>query len=433
MTSGFQKIAIAIFVVCLTASGLVAAPSFASTTFASGTECQVTVTSASNLTYSHDAGNRTCTFTFQYNSSANSITLPDGLYETTITLQGARGGQGGTRGTTTASTNSYVGQFSGVIPDSSGKTITISTGARGSNGANPRRNGTAQSGPSGGINSLGYGNGGSGGGITGGYDSGQQSNGTGGSGGAATVAIIDGVGIFAGGGGGTGGSGRRHDYGGERSHAGGTASSTATSTVSASNNGGNGGTRSGNNNSFDAWTWVGGGGGGGGGYAGGAGGSLGWLDRFAGPSGPSTGGYPGLNGSDYPLESTISTYALKATSVTTSDADGSVVLVVIYRASTVTSISFSETTLQYRTITPITAVTTVSGRVTFRANGKYIPGCRRLKSNSSNSYSVTCMYKASNHTQVLIKAIFDPGPAFYESTATTSKFQVIKRTSPRWR
>ena len=87
---------------------LLMAPSSASATFASGTACQVTVTSASNLTYSHDAGNRTCTFTFQHNSSANSITLPDGLYETTITLQGARGGQGGTRGTTTASTNSYV-------------------------------------------------------------------------------------------------------------------------------------------------------------------------------------------------------------------------------------------------------------------------------------------------------------------------------------
>ena len=428
-----RKITIVIFLACLAASGLVTAPSFASTTFASGTECQVTVSSTSNLTYSHDAGNRTCTFTFQHNSSARSITLPDGLYETTITLQGARGGQGGKRGTTTASTNSYVGQFSGVIPDSSGKTITISTGARGSNGSNPTRNGTARSGPSGGINSLGYGNGGSGGGILGGYDSGQQSNGTGGSGGAATVAIIDGVGIFAGGGGGTGGSGRKHGDGGVNSRAGGTASSTATSTVSESTNGGNGAGNSGNNNTLDAWTWVGGGGGGGGGYSGGSGGSAGTLSFNKGTSAPSTGGYPGLNGTDYPLESTTSSYALKETSVETPDADGSVVLVVTYKGSTVTTISFSETTLQYRTLTPITAVTTVSGRVTFRANGKFIPGCRRLTSNSSNSYSVTCMYKASNHTQVLIKAIFDPGPAFYESTATTSKFQVIKRTSPRWR
>ena len=425
-----RKITIVIFLACLAASGLVTAPSFASTTFASGTECQVTVSSTSNLTYSHDAGNRTCTFTFQHNSSARSITLPDGLYETTITLQGARGGQGGKRGTTTASTNSYVGQFSGVIPDSSGKTITISTGARGSNGSNPTRNGTARSGPSGGINSLGYGNGGSGGGILGGYDSGQQSNGTGGSGGAATVAIIDGVGIFAGGGGGTGGSGRKHGDGGVNSRAGGTASSTATSTVSESNNGGNGGSISGNSTSTAGFTWVGGGGGGGGGYSGGSGGSLGTL-LFSGPSGASTGGYPGLNGSDYPLESTASSYALKATSVTTADADGSVVLVVIYKASTVTTISFSETTLQYRTLTPITAVTTVSGRVTFRANGKFISGCRRLTSNSSNSYSVTCMYKAANHAQVLIKAIFDPGPAFYESTATTGKFQVVRRTNPR--
>jgi hypothetical protein len=432
MALGLRKITILIVLACLAASGLVTAPSFASTTFASGTECQVTVSSTSNLTYSHDAGNRTCTFTFQYDPSARSITLPDGLYETTITLQGARGGQGGKRGNTTASTNSYVGQFSGVIPNSSGKTITISTGARGSDGDDPIRDDYAKSGPSGGMNSLGYGNGGSGGGITGGYDAAQQSNGTGGSGGAATVAIIDGVGIFAGGGGGTGGSGRKHGDNGVNSRAGGPAISTATSTVS-DNNGGNGAGLSGDNSTIANGTWVGGGGGGGGGYSGGSGGLLGTL-RTAYPnpnSTASTGGYPGLNGSDFPLESTASSYALKATSVTTADADGSVVLVVIYKASTVTSISFSETTLQYRTLTPITAVTTVSGRVTFRANGKFIPGCRRLTSNSSNSYSVTCMYRAANHAQVLIKAIFDPGPAFYESTATTSKFQVVRRTNPR--
>ena len=351
---------------------LLMAPSSASVTFASGTACQVIVSTTSNLSYSHDVGNQTCTYTFQHNSSTRSITLPDGLFETTITLQGARGGRGGQRGTTTASTNSYVGVFSGLIPNASGKTIQISTGARGTNGSNPTRNGTAQSGPSGGINSLGYGNGGSGGGIAGGYVSGQQSNGTGGSGGAATVAIIDGVGIFAGGGGGTGGSGRKHGDGGVNSRAGGTSRSAATSTVFASSNGGNGGTNSGNSTSTAGFTWVGGGGGGGGGYSGGSGGSLGTL-LFSGPSGASTSGYPGLNGSDYPLESTTSSYALKETSVETPDADGSVVLVVIYRASTVTSISFSETTLQYRTLTPITAVTTVSGRVTFRANGKFIP------------------------------------------------------------
>lgn len=430
MKTKFQLSAIFTLFVQLMINVFSATPSIASSTYALGTPCQVSVSSTSSLTYSHDSANRTCTFTFLHNLSTRSITLPSNLYEARITLQGARGGQGGKRGTVLASTNSYVGIFSGLIPNSSGKVISISTGARGVNGNNPTRNGTAKAGPVGGISALGYASGGSGGGISGGYDSAQASNGTGGSGGAATVAIIDGIAIFAGGGGGTGGSGRKHGDGGVNSHAGGAARSSATSIVTASEVGGSGEGLSGNNNTTDAYTWVGSGGGGGGGYSGGTGGSRGTL-LFSGPSGPSTGGYPGVNGTDYQLESITSSYALKATNITTSDADGSVVLVFIYKASTEATITFAATTLEYRTLSPIIATTSVAGRVTFKENSRNIPGCRRLKTNSDNSYSVTCMYKPANHTQIQISIFFDPGPTYYESSAITAKFHVVKRTNLR--
>ena len=410
---------------------VIAQPSTASSIFADGTACQVTVSSTANLTYSHDVANRTCSIRFLFNSSTRSITLPSGLYETTITLQGARGGQGGERGTTRASTNSYVGVFSGVIPNSSGITIDISTGARGLDGSDPVRNGTAKVGPTGGVNPLGYANGGIGGGILGAFVSGQNSNGTGGSGGAATIAVIDGQALFAGGGGGTGGSGRKNGNGGIDSHAGGAARSNSSSTLSADSNGETGGTISGLVTADAAFTWVGGGGGGGGGYLGGSGGSLGILTRFDGTSSSSTGGYPGQNGTDFPLESSSSSYLLNPTTVTTTDADGSVVIVFIYKASTATTVTFTATTLEFRTPSSIIATTSVAGRVSFKANSKYIPGCRRMRTNVANSYSVTCIYKPSSHSQLQITIYFDPGPAYYESSVITGKFHVVKRTNRR--
>jgi hypothetical protein len=127
-------------------------------TIGSGTPCEVNVSDNANIEIVSDVGARQCTYTFSYNATVRTITLPTNLVSATISLTGARGGQGGPRDdgptTTYSLTSSYVGLFSGTIPSASGKQIEIHTGGIGANGTNPNRDGTFHSGPAGGINSY---------------------------------------------------------------------------------------------------------------------------------------------------------------------------------------------------------------------------------------------------------------------------------------
>ena len=405
-------------------------------TFASGTPCEVIVSDISNLTYSHNSGTRQCTYTFSYNATARTITLPTNLVSATIALTGARGGQGGPRDdgptTTYSSTSSYVGVFSGTIPSSSSKQIEIHTGGIGVNGTNPNRNGTFYSGPAGGSTSYGSGgNGGTGGGQRGSMDAGNSMfpGGTGGGGGGATVAVINTTPIFAGGGGGTGGTGRKDN---NVNWEGGAAISGSTSQASQLN-GVKGEDNPSTNTDNSCSSNGGAGGGGGGGYQGGNGGIYG-APRCNAPKAfvQSTGGYPGSNGTSYSLTSTSSSYVSRSTATTDSTAYGSVVIVLVYKGTATATLSLPAGNLVYRQATTISDTSTVAGKITFRANGKILPGCKNKVARAN--VVVTCSYKPSTRNSVTITATLDPtDPDFIGTVSVSAQFQVGNRTGPRIR
>ena len=411
-------------------------PIASAATYASGTPCEVVVSSSANLSYSLNSGARQCTYNFAYNATSRTITLPINLVSAVITLTGASGGRGGPRNdgstTTYALTSSYVGKYSGTIPSASSKQIEIHTGGIGANGTNPSRDGAFHSGPAGGITSYpSGGDGGIGGGQRGSYDSAPISTfagGTGGGGGAATVAVINGTPIFAGGGGGTGGTGRKDS---NVNWEGGAAFSNATSQASQFD-GVAGDDNPSSNTDSSCGSNGGAGGGGGGGYQGGNGGIYG-APRCNAPKVfiQSTGGYPGSNGTTYSLTSTTSSYPLSST-LATGSAGGVAIIVITYKGSTTATLSIPTGDLVYRQSKVISVTSSVAGRITFTVAGKVLPGCKNKASNAANSYTVTCSYKPSTHSTVTISDTLDPtDPLFIGTVSSSAQFLVGNRTGPR--
>jgi hypothetical protein len=93
----------------------------------------------------------------------------------------------------------------------------------------------------------------------------------------------------------------------------------------------------------------------------------------------------------------------------------------------------SATTATYRTAVVITANITVASRVTFRVNGKVLPGCKnRLSSGSGSSFSVTCSWRPSNRGQVSLTAAAAPtGAGITGATAAPVSIMVERRTGAR--
>ena len=93
----------------------------------------------------------------------------------------------------------------------------------------------------------------------------------------------------------------------------------------------------------------------------------------------------------------------------------------------------SATTATFRTAVVITANVTVASRVTFRVNGKVLPGCKnKLASGSSASYSVTCNWRPSNRGQVALTAAATPtGAGITGTSAGPVSIRVGNRTGPR--
>jgi len=412
------------------------------TTYASGTPCEVVVSSSTNLSYSLNESTRECTYIFSYNATARTITLPTNLVSASMVLTGARGGQGGERYnasatavpkvTTYSSTDTWVGKYSGTIPSASSRQIEINTGNVGSDGQNFTCNGISHPGALGGTNSYISGVGGQGGSQGCATQSNGEAGGTGGGGGGATVAVINSLKIFAGGGGGTGGTGRnRYD---NANLAGAGASSTNSSNyVSGTNAGESGGDvlQMSNNGCTSN---IGGGGGGGGGLIGGYGGTAGYHVCSTHLATAAGGGYPGLNSTSSLLTNTSNSYILKSTETIDSTAYGSVVIVITYKGSTTATLSIPTGDLVYRQAKLISLTSSVAGQITFTVAGKVLPGCKNRASNAANSYTVTCSYKPSTHSVVTITGTLDPTNLDYLGTVSSSaQFLVGNRTGPRTR
>ena len=91
------------------------------------------------------------------------------------------------------------------------------------------------------------------------------------------------------------------------------------------------------------------------------------------------------------------------------------------------------TTAIYRTVVVITANVSVASRVTFRVNGKVLPGCKnRLASGSGSSYSVTCSWKPSNRGAISLTAAATPtGAGISSVTSNPVSVMVGKRAGSR--
>ncbi|MGA1279095.1 MAG: hypothetical protein ACO3YA_02175 [Candidatus Nanopelagicaceae bacterium] len=417
-------------VACLMFSASLPLASSASLFVGGGTACQATVSSQLNVSFEIEEDSRTCTYTFSYSSQGRTITLPENLVSVRVNLVGAKGGIGGPRrnssGVTTYSSSlSYVGKFSGDIPNPSGKTLEIYTGATGNNGNNNSLAETGyNAGPPGGISSYVEGSGGNGG-ATGGMPASPQ-GGTGGSGGAATIVVVDAIPLFAGGGGGTGGTARRSE---DNNIAGGAARNSPTATAPNSE-GGDGGSYSGSPTNTSCTAAGGGGGGGGGGMYGGLGGA-GVFNQCTG-SGASSGGYPGTNGSDFPLLNVASTFVQSTTELT--GLNGGVVWIeLIYKEqSTVNLNPLTSSSLVFGETYALTAATSSAGRVQFSINGKSIKNCKSKRSTSPD-FIASCNYRLSSRRPITFKVIFTPDDTlnFLTSSQQSGLYSASRRTGAR--
>jgi hypothetical protein len=93
----------------------------------------------------------------------------------------------------------------------------------------------------------------------------------------------------------------------------------------------------------------------------------------------------------------------------------------------------SATTATYRTVVVVTASITVASRVTFRVNGKALPGCKnKAAAGSGSTFSVTCNWRPSNRGVVALTATATPtGAGISSATATPVRVMVGNRSGNR--
>jgi hypothetical protein len=102
-------------------------------------------------------------------------------------------------------------------------------------------------------------------------------------------------------------------------------------------------------------------------------------------------------------------------------------------AFTLFQLAGATTTATFRTSVAISATVTVASKVTFRANGKVIPGCKnRTASGSGSSFTATCPWKPSVRGPVTVLATADPvTDGISNVTSSPISVGVINRTGNR--
>jgi Concanavalin A-like lectin/glucanases superfamily len=103
---------------------------------------------------------------------------------------------------------------------------------------------------------------------------------------------------------------------------------------------------------------------------------------------------------------------------------------VIARAGSTLSFSASSQFPIYRTTNNLTINTNgATGYVNFMINGKSIPGCKKVISNSGNSYLAVCPWKPSLHSTINVAATFTSTDANYNSSQSALGPLTIKPRS----
>lgn len=100
--------------------------------------------------------------------------------------------------------------------------------------------------------------------------------------------------------------------------------------------------------------------------------------------------------------------------------------------TTTASVNIATGTLYFRQSKSISAVASVAGKLTFRANNVVIATCKNLVVNSGNSYTRTCNYKPSTRGYITITVTLVPTDSSYTNTTTSSgRLFVYSRTGTR--
>ena len=88
--------------------------------------------------------------------------------------------------------------------------------------------------------------------------------------------------------------------------------------------------------------------------------------------------------------------------------------------------------LYYRSTKSISAVASVAGKLTFRANNTIIAGCKNLAANAGNSYTRSCSYRPSSRGYVTIAVTLVPTDTSYTSSIVSSdRYFVYQRSGSR--
>ena len=90
-------------------------------------------------------------------------------------------------------------------------------------------------------------------------------------------------------------------------------------------------------------------------------------------------------------------------------------------------------TAVYRTVTTISAEVSVASKVTFRAGGGVIPGCKNKVTSGSSPFTVSCSWKPSRHGSYQITATANPNSNSYTaSSANPLQVTVTRKAGPRY-
>jgi hypothetical protein len=104
--------------------------------------------------------------------------------------------------------------------------------------------------------------------------------------------------------------------------------------------------------------------------------------------------------------------------------------VIVNAAFTLFQLAGATTTATFRTSVAISATVTVASKVTFRANGRVIPGCKnKTTSGSGFNFTISCPWKPSMRGHVTVLATADPvTDGISNVTSSPISVGVINRT-----
>ena len=107
--------------------------------------------------------------------------------------------------------------------------------------------------------------------------------------------------------------------------------------------------------------------------------------------------------------------------------------VIVNAAFTLFQLAGAASTATFRSSVAISATVTVESKVTFRANGKVIPGCKnKTASGSGSSFTATCIWKPSTRGPITVLATADPvTDGISNVTSSPISVGVINRTAKR--